>query len=224
VNSGNVRTARVGRPKSTAKREAIASAAVELFLQKGFKATSMDDIAASAGVSKQTVYSHFGNKDDLYRGVIASKCQEYRITEEMLPACSDLREALCAIGQRYLALIADPAVIAMYRVVICESLRHPKTARLFHSSGPASGRRAVERFLERNVRDGRLAIDDLESAATQLLATLRGDYQLELILNLRGAMDEVERARTVARAVDQFLLAYGNPRPAAHRQCQPVAN
>src|SRR5690606_22208157 len=54
-----------GRPKDLAKRAAILQAAERMFLQHGFEGVSMDQIAAAAGVSKLTVYSHFGDKDAL---------------------------------------------------------------------------------------------------------------------------------------------------------------
>ena len=55
---------------------------MELFLTEGFERTSMDSIAQAAGVSKQTVYSHFANKDDLFRSCIAAKVAEYDLTVE----------------------------------------------------------------------------------------------------------------------------------------------
>ncbi len=54
-----------GRPRSEEKRRQIMSAAMELFTSNGFEGTSVDDIAAAARVSKQTVYSHFGCKETL---------------------------------------------------------------------------------------------------------------------------------------------------------------
>ncbi|MEP6899717.1 MAG: helix-turn-helix domain-containing protein, partial [Rhodanobacter sp.] len=58
------------------KRAAILSAAKALFIRNAFAGTSMDAIAADAGVSKLTVYSHFGDKDNLFREVIRSRIQD----------------------------------------------------------------------------------------------------------------------------------------------------
>jgi len=54
------------RGKSDTKRQQILEAASEVFLANGFEGTRMDQVAEHSGVSKQTVYSHFGNKDDLF--------------------------------------------------------------------------------------------------------------------------------------------------------------
>lgn len=104
---------RVGRPKSAEKGEAILSAATRLFLDHGLKNTSMDEVATAAGVSKPTVYSHFGGKEDLYRRVIMDKCRQHRLSGENLPDAQDVRGALNLIADRYLSLMNDPEVIAM---------------------------------------------------------------------------------------------------------------
>ncbi len=73
-----------GRPKDMEKRAAILAAAKSLFVRNAFAGTSMDAIAAEAGVSKLTVYSHFGDKDNLFREVIRSRVQDW-LPEESTP-------------------------------------------------------------------------------------------------------------------------------------------
>ena len=70
--------------RSEQKREQILLAAKELFCEQGFPNTSMDEVAKLAGVSKQTVYSHFGCKDDLFVASIESKCIMHGVNDEML--------------------------------------------------------------------------------------------------------------------------------------------
>ena len=79
-------TKRRGRPKSEEKAEAIQMAAIGLFMADGMDRTSMDAIAAAAGVSKQTVYSHFKSKDDLFRTCVASKVETYGLDPTSIPA------------------------------------------------------------------------------------------------------------------------------------------
>ncbi len=69
-----------GRPKDLGKRAAILQAAKSLFVEQGYAGVSMDGIAALAGVSKLTVYSHFGDKETLFSEAIRVQC------EEMMPA------------------------------------------------------------------------------------------------------------------------------------------
>ncbi len=65
-----------GRPKDLAKRAAILDAAKQMFTQHGFDGVSMDQIAAAAGVSKLTVYSHFGDKEALFVEAVRCLCEE----------------------------------------------------------------------------------------------------------------------------------------------------
>ena len=74
--SAQIRPQGPGRPKDMEKRAAILAAAKALFISNAFAGTSMDAIAADAGVSKLTVYSHFGDKDNLFREVIRSHIQD----------------------------------------------------------------------------------------------------------------------------------------------------
>ena len=68
-------------PKDRGKREAILSAAVELFMSQGFAGTSMDSLATAANVSKATLYSHFADKNTLYRAIIEGKVKDYRLQD-----------------------------------------------------------------------------------------------------------------------------------------------
>ena len=125
---------RPGRPKSEEKRAAILQAASHLFLARGLQNTSMDAVAAAAGVSKQTVYSHFSSKDELFQTVIVDKVESYSFVRERLPKDIGLREGLSLLGQRFLSLMFDAEVVAMHRVVIGESVVHPKIAELFYAA------------------------------------------------------------------------------------------
>ena len=97
---------RAGRPKSEAKAEAILGAAAELFLAQGFQGTSMDAVAKRAGVSKQTVYSHFANKEELFKACIGAKVAGYGFDSAAMVDDDDLRR-LCQQ-----LLDANPRVVA----------------------------------------------------------------------------------------------------------------
>ncbi len=200
---------RVGRPKSKEKREAICAAASGLFLAQGLQQTSMDAVAAEAGVSKQTVYSHFKNKQDLFRSVILGKVTNYHLSEIDLPPGGDLREALVTLGHRYLQLLFDEDVIAMFRVVIGESASHPKIAQLFNETGPEKTIEAVQDFLCKQVEGGQLQIDDLRYAAVLFLSMVRGDYQMQFLMSLCPDLREEKKHQHIDKAVHQFLLLYG---------------
>src|SRR5690606_16007182 len=112
-----------GRPKDLAKRAAILEAAESLFLEHGFEGVSMDQIAARAGVSKLTVYSHFGDKDALFFEAVEHYCDKQVPSALFTPAPQQpLRERLAGIGRAVYALMASPEAVAGFRLM-CASLR-----------------------------------------------------------------------------------------------------
>ena len=202
---------RAGRPKSKAKAEAILRAAAELFLAQGFQGTSMDAVAGRAGVSKQTVYSHFANKEELFTACIGAKVGGYGFDAAAVVDDADLRAALLTIARQFVDLLLDPDVVAMHRVVMGEAASQPRIASLFFDSGPRQTKAAVCAFLQRQVDQGRLRIpgDRLLYAAVQLLNMAIGMYQLQLLLGLRESIDEAELRPHLEQVVDDFLTLYG---------------
>lgn len=204
---------RVGRPKSEQKAGAILAAASALFLDRGFQGTSMDAVAQHAGVSKQTVYSHFANKEDLFKACIRHKVANYGFGESAMVGDADLRSALLSITRRFVDLLFDPEVVAMHRVVLGEAASQPRIAALFFDSGPQRTKAAVVGFLRQQVAAGRLQIGDdrLLYAAMQLLNNAVGMYQMQLWLGLRDSVEEAELGPHLERVVDDFLTLYRGP-------------
>lgn len=201
---------RAGRPKSEEKRAAILEGASRLFLQHGLQGTSMDEVAGAAGVSKQTVYSHFSNKDELFRACIQCKIASYGFDEAIIPDADDPREALFRLAKRFMALIFDPEVVAMHRVVMAEAAGHPRIASLFFDNGPAATKRAVGSVLAQLVERGVLDIPDIDYASWLLPNMAFGKFHLKLLFGLIEQVPEDELDAHLRRAVDDFVRLYGS--------------
>ena len=119
-----------GRPKDLSKGAAILEAAKRLFLEQGYEGVSMDQIAADAGVSKLTVYSHFGDKEALFGEAVKAYCEQ-QLPSALFTDCAGLpvRDCLLEIGHAFVAMVMSPG-----RSLI-ESLRY--TAPTAIPSGPA---------------------------------------------------------------------------------------
>ncbi|MCW8109766.1 TetR/AcrR family transcriptional regulator [Alteromonas ponticola] len=204
-------TKSVGRPKSEEKRQLILDAAVDLFLNQGVSATSMDAIAKASGVSKQTVYSHFASKDDLYTAAIESKCQQYWLAPRDLDCCTGesegLRHTLELVGVQLLKLLSDQQVISMFRIVISEAKNAPEVARLFYQAGP---RKSVEdiALLFHNASKGSLTREDSISLAVQFLNLLKGDFHLRSLFGLDETLTDSQIKKKVAVSVNSILVLY----------------
>ena len=125
-----------GRPKSDEKREQILNAAGELFASHGYEKTSLDQIAASAGVSKQTIYSHFADKADLLREGVERRCRSGLLTEESLDYSLAPPEFIAKFSQRFLDVLIDDVPLRIYRLCLTESERHPEIGISFFEAGP----------------------------------------------------------------------------------------
>src|SRR5690606_2232595 len=126
-----------GRPKDPEKRAAILDAAKRLFPLHGFDGVSMDQIAADAGVSKLTVYSHFRDKDTLFIEAVREKCQE-QLPEEVFAASAQgpIRDTLLRIGAQFFALVSSSDAVGLQRMMLADPRNAPKLGQLFFEAGP----------------------------------------------------------------------------------------
>jgi TetR/AcrR family transcriptional repressor of mexJK operon len=203
---------RRGRPPDLGKRQAILDAASRIFLARGFAGTSMDAVAEEAGVSKITVYAHFSDKETLFSAMIRARCEAYNRPERFAEYV-DLppRRALAEMGRNFLALLLDPEVVQLYRVISGEAGSRPDVAKLFYEAGPE---RAIELFTEyfrRAGARGHFEIDDPEKVADDFLALLKGRLHLRATLGFPPRERRAEIAAHVARAVDVMMRAFGRP-------------
>ena len=155
--------------QSTRKRKAIVEAATTTFLRTGYLGTSMDEIAALAGVSKQTVYKHFADKRRLFSEVVISTVNEASdpVHDEVLELrdSGDLEADLRDLARRQLTLVMQPRLMQLRRLVIAESSRFPELGRTFYERGPERTIAALATAFERLTERGVLNIDDPRLAA-----------------------------------------------------------
>ena len=196
---------RPGRPKSDEKRRDILRAAGDLFTRQGYRETSMDAIAAKAGVSKQTVYSHFQNKEELLRACVHGKIEEYELDMSAVSTAQPLDKALRRIGTAFITLLGDPSVVAMYRLLISESVAHPHLAQAFYDAGPITTMKGLAKYLDGHPEFAAHQFANSFDAAELFFCLLKGSYYPMMLLNLRPPMDEVECSVYVERAVQRFL-------------------
>jgi TetR/AcrR family transcriptional repressor of mexJK operon len=198
-----------GRPKDLEKRAAILNVAKRLFTTQGFDATSMDAIAAAAGVSKLTVYSHFQDKERLFTAAVECVCAD-QMPPEIFRADmkGPIRGQLVTIGRAFFSLITSPDAVAVHRTIVANARQSPKLAELFWEAGPKRTQYAFESFLRDEVNGGNLEIPDLHRAATQFFCLLKGEYHARMEFGCCGEVTEAEIQEHIGHTVDFFLRAY----------------
>ena len=198
-----------GRPKDPDKRAAILMAAKKLFTAQGLPGTSMEGIAAEAGVSKLTVYSHFKSKEELFRETVFAKCNEH--WPEMLfdtNARHPFRERLRGIASGFLDLVFSEDVLRMYRLMAAQNHAQSQFGRLFWAFGPERTLTRFAQLLEVADKAGELKVSDAREAAAHFFVLLKGEHHIKALVGAAPTLDASARARHVEAVIKLFLRAY----------------
>ncbi|BCT92652.1 transcriptional regulator [Lysobacter helvus] len=202
-----------GRPKDLGKRAAILETAKRLFTTLGFTGVSMDQIAAEAGVSKLTVYSHFGDKEALFAAAVQAHCEQ-QLPDSLFAAAdaAPLREGLLQIARAFFGMICGPEALAGHRTLCTPQVLDTPMPRLFWEAGPQRIQDAVAVVLQHHVATGELAIDDVARAASQFLCLAKGELHAQLVFGCCTEVRAHEVEAQLEAAVDLFLRGYGTGR------------
>jgi TetR/AcrR family transcriptional regulator, mexJK operon transcriptional repressor len=188
-----------------ANRERVLRAATAAFSAEGYR-ISIDRIARRAGVAKQTVYSHFPSKDDLFQEVVRELAARV-LVELKSEDDGDVRAGLLRFAAAYRERVLHADGIAMFRTLAAEIPRFPSIARAIYAGGPGETARGLARYLDKAMAAGRLRRDDPRFAAELLLGMLVGHERVKRLFGV-ARFDGAGNARRTARIVDSFLRIY----------------
>jgi len=194
---------RAGRLASSG---AIRDASATLFLEKGYQGTSMGDIAAAAQVSKQTIYTHFANKEELFADLVLGNADRVDGFIAGLSVGPDVEEGLVRIARDYVHFVSRPDVLRLRRLVIAEAGRFPAIARAYYERVPQRVIAAFAHLFGQLSQDGRLHVDD-ENAAAEHFVWLALGVPLDRGMFISAPQDD-ELNHIADSAVKVFLSAY----------------
>ncbi len=166
----------------------------------------MDAIAIASNVSKQTVYNHYGSKEDLFASMIRSSCREILKVLQSAAPKGDPQSLLRLVGEHFLEMALDPAKIALRRVLLAEISRFPELGQIYYRSGPAYLRQFLAEYLAEQNANGTLDVADPSLMADQFIGMLAACSQ-KAELGIQPVMDESARRRYIDHAVDLIISA-----------------
>jgi TetR/AcrR family transcriptional repressor of mexJK operon len=213
---------------SERKRAAILDAATTVFLAGGYLGANVDEIASVSGVSKQTVYKHFGSKEALFVEIVTNVTNSAadRVLNDVreIEKDGDVTSYLVDYAFRQLTVVLMPRTMQLRRLVIGEVSRFPDLARALYERGPLRALEALAALFERLGKRGVLAIDDPKTAASHFNWLVMAEpLNRAMLLGDDAIPKPAELRRHADAGVSVFLAAYGGGRtlPAHGRRRAP---
>jgi AcrR family transcriptional regulator len=190
-------------------RERVLNAAFSTFMEKGYAAASTLEIATRAKVSKRELYQICADKPALLRHAIAERAQRMRLPLDLPPATNRtaLAAALKALGIATLGVLGDPAVRAVHRLVISESVHAPDLAQALDAGRVARGA-ALAQTLARAQADRLLGKGDTAAMAADFFALLIGDLMIRMLLRVADPLSPAAIERRARDVTEKFLRLY----------------
>ncbi|CAE6884992.1 hypothetical protein R69608_02004 [Paraburkholderia nemoris] len=190
------------------KRAAVIGAAIEEFLAAGFDATSMDRIAARAGVSKRTVYNHFPSKEALFAAILRQLWESSDAgAVTAYSAAHPLRAQLLQLLSKKLALLNSEAFLSLARVAIAAGIHSQERARdMVARMGEREEDLTV--WIRAAAADGRLKTSDPMFASQQLQALVKAFAFWPQVTMGQPPLSADEQRHVAESAADMFLARY----------------
>ena len=189
------------------KSEAMLEAAAQVIAERGMNAP-VEAIARRAGVSKQTLYNHFGGKAGLMRVLVQRRVEAF--AEPLVDPSGDVppEVALTAFARGLMPALLSEQYLTLLRVAIQGAADMPELARTVFETGSQGTRARLTAYLRAQTHAGRLAVDDAEEAAELFVGMIaarqmRGLIGLPTSRNEPAASDKL--CATIAR---RFVRAY----------------
>lgn len=198
-----------GRPKDPERCRRILDAAREHFYAHGLDRASIDAIAADAGVSKMTVYSHFTSKEGLFEAVVRDRTDLVVVGIPGVESLDPLKpeQALRAIGSQFLTLAREEQTLGQFRSLYGAASTHPEACLAFYRQGAERLITDLAAYLERATAAGALNVKQPRQAADLFLAMFLGEGHIRGLLKLQMP-DPQENLALLKEAVRVFLAAY----------------
>ncbi|RSN50811.1 TetR family transcriptional regulator, partial [Amycolatopsis sp. WAC 04182] len=185
-----------------------------VFLRNGYVGASMDEVAAIASVSKQTVYKHFSDKEQLFTTIILDTTDQIAGLAKLVTASledgHDLDEGLRQLARAFLGAPMQPDVLRLRRLIIAEADRFPDLGRTWYQQGFERSLQTLATAFGRLAGHGLRPMDDPQLAADHFVGLLLWIPVNKVMFSDGGDhYTEADLDRIADAAAEAFLRAYG---------------
>jgi AcrR family transcriptional regulator len=193
------------------RRRRLIDAAEHVFLQMGYGAANMDEIARRAGMSKKTIYRVFETKQDLFAAVIDGRRDELAaiIRNQAHDEIRTVEQVLNGFLREIARFVLAPRQAALYRLALAESQRAPELANAFCREGSTRACAPLAEWLSLQRERGRLHLPDPAAATKVLFYMAIGELQMRLLIGECREPDEHLIEERIDQAVRIFLHGVG---------------
>ncbi len=197
--------------KPKAKEQEVLDVATEYFLKHGYQGASINAMARSSGISKESIYRYFSSKKQLFEAVIGRELVEYQSSLRRLSATNqtmDLREALITIAETVLGVVTTDRTMALRRLIFDEARRSPDVGQHYYKIGPERAFAAFE-----DIFKSHKTRSDFDPAVLSghFIAMISWRVMLERECAVLAVPTEQEMRRWVESVVEDFMKAFLRP-------------
>jgi len=187
------------------KMKAVLEGGTRVFLERGFAATSMDDVAAAAAVSKRTLYQYFSSKEALFVAVVRGRVENLIQILEAATSAPEGPISLRALAERLTQRAFNHETVCLYRIVIAEAGRMPELGRIIDETALGAALEEIAEVIRRVAAQRGVRLENPAFAADVYLSLLYGVSQVRALLGV----DLTHEADNLDSRVAAFERAFG---------------
>jgi TetR/AcrR family transcriptional regulator of autoinduction and epiphytic fitness len=198
----------VKKSRSQQKREDILTAAMKIFKEQGVQATSMDQLAETANVSKRTVYNHFDSKETLVLSLLNEMWEQFMLrTPVEYRSNESIEDQLALLIEAETNMMCDHDFVTLARLAMGHFFYSPAKMK-DQMDRMRAQETALHRWLKAAIADGKFAIDDIEYAAEQIGSLLKGTLFWPVVMCNDDAPTNEMRTHTQEQTLQMFMSRY----------------
>lgn len=196
-------------PQKERKHLAIIDAAIKVFTTNGFGASSMDEIAREASVSKRTVYDHFGSKENLFQTILKEHWHSvFEMNQPLLNNSKGISASLTYFAKTFMNFLYQPKTIKLFRLLISESERFPHLLDNVLINEKAPFTRELITYLDSQQKNGKFKAKSIEISAAFFMGMLKEVHFWPMMLGFTKSKQPKNQNQFIKKAVELFIKAH----------------